>query len=175
MTQPDPSASAAEPPALDPAAVQRALAHLRREQNFNAAASAGMVAALTGAVIWAAITVATQYQIGWMAVGVGFLVGVAVRHFGRGIEPRFGYLGAGLALVGCLAGNFLSLVGFVSREQHLGFFALLGDVNWAAVPGAMASAANPMDLLFYGLALYEGYKFSFRQVTPAELQSAAGS
>jgi len=31
-----------------------------------------------------------------------------------------------------------------------------------------------MDLLFYGLAVYEGYRFSFRQVTDAEIGRAVG-
>jgi len=30
---------------------------------------------------------------------------------------------------------------------------------------------DPMDILFYGIAVYEGYKLSFRQVSPEELAS----
>ncbi len=165
----DPSRSGAAASAPDPAAVQRALDTLREDQNFNAAISAGMVAAVIGAVAWAAITVATEYQIGWMAVGVGFLVGYAVRRFGHGIEPRFGYLGAALALAGCALGNLLTVIGFVGRSEHISYLSLLGRLNWGAVPGIMAATFNPMDLLFYGIAVYEGYKFSFRVVTPAEV------
>ena len=40
---------------------------------------AGLGAAIVGAAIWAAITAATDYQIGFMAIGVGFLAGFAVR------------------------------------------------------------------------------------------------
>jgi hypothetical protein len=28
-----------------------------------------------------------------------------------------------------------------------------------------------MDLLFYGIAIYEGYKLSFRRLTPADLKA----
>jgi hypothetical protein len=31
---------------------------------------------------------------------------------------------------------------------------------------------DPMDLLFYGIALYEGYKLSFRQIGHEELERA---
>lgn len=57
-------------------------------QNLPAAIAAGVVAALIAAAVWATITVVTQFQIGWMAVGAGFLVGHAVRHFGRGLHLR---------------------------------------------------------------------------------------
>jgi hypothetical protein len=33
----------------------------------------------------------------------------------------------------------------------------------------MKATFSPIDLLFYGIAVYEGYRFSFRQVTPEEL------
>jgi len=63
------------------------------------------VAAGIGAALWALITVATNYQIGFMALGVGFLVGHSVRAFGKGVDTGFGVLGAVLALAGCLAGK----------------------------------------------------------------------
>jgi hypothetical protein len=41
---------------------------------------AGLAAAIIGAIVWAVLTVMTNYhQIGWMAVGVGALVGFALR------------------------------------------------------------------------------------------------
>jgi hypothetical protein len=33
----------------------------------------------------------------------------------------------------------------------------------------MAATFSPMDLLFYGIAIYEGYKFSFRQLTDEDM------
>jgi hypothetical protein len=58
--------------AIDPLILQAALQRLKSEQNLVLAALAGGVAALLGACIWAAVTVTTNYQIGWMAVGVVF-------------------------------------------------------------------------------------------------------
>ena len=156
-------------PVPDPAIVAQTIARLRDEQDFNLGLAAGLVAALIGAALWAGITIVTKYQIGWMAVGVGFLVGFAVRRFGRGIEPRFGYLGAALALVGCGLGNLFAVLGIVAGQESVSFFSLLGQVRWTAVPRIMAATFNPMDVLFYGIALYEGYKLSFRQLTASEL------
>ena len=68
------------------AELQHALEQLRSQQNFPAAVVAGFAGGTVGAIVWAVITVATDYQIGWMAVGVGFLVGFAVRAVGKGID-----------------------------------------------------------------------------------------
>jgi hypothetical protein len=46
---------------------------------------AGLAAAILGAIIWAVVTVTTKYQIGYMAIGVGALVGFALR-IGKGGE-----------------------------------------------------------------------------------------
>ena len=72
---------------------------------IQGAVLAGLIAAGLGAYLWAVITIATGYQIGFMAIGVGVLVGSAVRGFGKGIEPVFGVIGTTLALLGCAAGS----------------------------------------------------------------------
>ena len=77
---------------------------LRGEQNLLIALLAGIAAAVVGTIVWAAITVTTGYQIGYMAIAVGFIVGYAVR-LGNGIDKIFGVLGAALALGGCVLGN----------------------------------------------------------------------
>jgi hypothetical protein len=121
---------------------------------------AGAVAALIGAAIWAAITVATGYQIGWMAVGVGFLVGIAVRQFGRGTTPVYGTVGAALALAGCVLGNVFAMVGYYANQENLPFFSVLAQAHPVGVMNALIETASPIDLLFYGIAVYEGFKLS---------------
>ncbi|MFM8913911.1 MAG: hypothetical protein ACKOE6_13510, partial [Flammeovirgaceae bacterium] len=100
-----------------------------------------------------------------MAVGVGFLVGYCVRFLGKGIEKVFGIVGGALALVGCLLGNFFSMVGFAAKSESMGVLNILTSIDYSLVPTIMMEAFSPMDLLFYGIAVYEGYKFSIRQIT----------
>lgn len=130
--------------------------------NFVGGLIGGLVAAAIGAVAWAAITVTTQFQIGWMAVGVGVVVGFAVRKFGNGAESRYRILGGALALVGCVAGNLLSAIAFVAQSQSIPFFAALARLPMAALPELYAATFDVMDLLFYGIAIYEGYKLAVR-------------
>ena len=154
---------------IDPLIVQAAMQRLRSEQNLILAILAGGAAALLGAVIWAAITMVISYQIGWMAVGVGFLVGYAVRTFGKGIDRSYGVIGAGWSLAGCAAGNLLAVVGLVSQHQNVPLIDVLEKLDPEVIASLMQATFNPMDLLFYGIAVYEGYRFSFRQITKSDL------
>ena len=144
---------------------------LRSEQNLVAGLAAGFVAMVVSAILWAAVTIGTGYQIGYMAIAVGLLVGFSVRYLGKGVDSIFGYSGALLALLGCLLGNALSTIGFVAQAEGLSYFEALSVFNYAAIPELLVATFHPMDLLFYGIAVYEGYKFAFRQVTE---QEAAG-
>jgi len=159
----------AREPHVDPAEVQFALQQLRSQQSLVAGLGAGGLAAAVGAALWAAITVFTGYQIGWMAVGVGFLVGLAVRAAGKGIDPVFGVLGACLSLLGCAAGNLLAVCGLAAQQESMALLEVLSRLDADVVRQLMVATFSPMDLLFYGIALYEGYKLSFRQLAPDEL------
>jgi hypothetical protein len=167
------AAPAAAGQQLTNADVQRAVERLRGQQNFVAGLVAGAAAALVGAVIWAVITDVTGYQIGFMAIGVGFLVGYAVRVAGKGIDQSFAIMGAVLALLGCVVGNALAVLGIVASQENMTYAELWSRVDLPILGNLMATTFSPMDLLFYGIAIYEGYKLSFRQVTPDELQAAA--
>jgi len=156
-------------PEIDPAIVEVAMQQFASEQNLVGGVIAGLVAAVAGAAAWAVITVLTGYQIGWMAVGIGFLVGIAVRIVGKGLDKQFGIAGAVIALVGCLLGNILSVTYFVAQAESMGFFEVLSKLNPSITFELLTISFSPMDLLFYGIALYEGYRLSFRQITEEEL------
>ena len=128
--------------------------------SFPKALVFGLLAALIGAVCWATVSVLTGYQIGWMAVGVGFLVGFAVRFGGKGWSKGYGFLGGALALLGCLLGNALTIVGYASKELDVGLFQVFNTIDVSLVPSLMAQTFDAMDLLFYGIATFMGYKYS---------------
>lgn len=156
-------------PTVDPGKVNALVAELRARQNLAMGAVAGVLAAVVGALVWAVITVTTGFQIGWMAVGIGFLVGGTVRTLGQGIDKSFGRLGAGLALLGCLLGNFFSVCALVAQEAGVSASMVVTHINPAAIPELMIATFGPMDVLFYVIAVYEGYRFSFRKITPEDV------
>jgi len=151
--------------------LRRLIAQRKAAQNIGLGILGGAVGAAIGAAIWAAITSATHYQIGWMAVGVGFLAGFGVRIFGKGIDRIFGYVGALMAFAGCVAGNLLTVMLVVSSQGHipLGTIAsrLTPDLAWRM----LTADFSLIDLLFYGLAIFAGYRYAFQRITPAELEA----
>jgi hypothetical protein len=169
MPDPTQSLQAEQQSTVDPLILQAALQRIRSEQNLILAVLAGAAAALTGGCVWAVITVVTHFQIGWMAVGVGFLVGYAVKTFGKGINRSFGIVGAVWSLIGCAAGNLFTIVGTIANEQNIPIMSILEKLDLDIIASLMQATFNPMDVLFYGIAIYEGYKFSFRQLTQADL------
>ncbi len=159
---------------LKPEEMALVMERLRSEQNLARGALFGAAGAAAGAALWALVTVLTKYQIGWMAVGVGFLVGLGLRVGGRGLDRIFGMMGAGLALLGCLVGNVLAVAASVATAQDLSFLDALSRLKMAVAVDLLVATFSPMDLLFYGLAVYEGYRLSLRRVTMDEVKRVLG-
>lgn len=138
---------------------QPAIEQIDDQPNLLMGLIGGGVAMLVGAVVWGAITYFTEYQIGWMAVGVGFLVGMAVKFFGRGKSMIFGISSALLALIGCVLGNLFFYSGVVAREESVSFLEVFSFflLSPAALIELFTLAFDFMDILFYALALYAGF------------------
>lgn len=155
---------------VDQIKFQMMMQEMKENQNLSFGIIGGIVAAAIGASVWGIITAVTNFQIGWMAVGVGLLVGYAVRISGKGIDKTFGVVGAVLSLLGCVAGNLLTACIIISTHQHIPFVQLVSRLNPEIVIELIKATFNPMDLLFYGIAVYEGYRFSFRRLNKEELE-----
>ena len=152
------------PPRVPAAAAPHSPIITETEPNTGLAILAGLLACVVGAVIWAVITVVTHVQIGWVAIGVGFLVAWSVRTFGKGRSQAFGVIGAVLALLGCALGNLLSASAFLAEARAEPVMStilqVLGDPQLAT--RLMQASFNAMDLVFYAIAAYEGFKFARR-------------
>jgi hypothetical protein len=129
-------------------------------ENLPLGFMAGLAAAAIGAGLWALITIVVGFQIGWMAVGVGFLVGWAVRMAGNGRHSAFGFMGALLALSGCALGNLLAIIMIAARQYNVPPLAVLGRLTPDVVVGLMEASFRPMHVIFYFVAILEGYRFS---------------
>jgi hypothetical protein len=149
------------------------LEKLRMEQNLPMALIGGLAMMVICALVWAGITMGIKYQIGYMAIGVGLVVGFAIRFLGNGMDKIFGILGGILALTSCMLGNFLSVVGLSAQAEGIGYIEFMGLIDYSLVPQVMIETFSPMDILFYSLATYEGYKFSFRKITEEEIYENA--
>lgn len=130
------------------------------KENLPKAIICGAIASLLGAFAWGVISVSTGYQIGYMAIGVGFIVGMAMR-WGNGTRPLFGYIGAALALFSCILGDYLSIIGYVAKDYDLSYVDTFLSMHVADIFPVLVDNLMSMTALFYGIAIYEGYKLSF--------------
>lgn len=135
---------------------------LLAEQNLPKAVLFGALASIAGAVAWGLISVATGYQIGYMAIGVGFLVGMAMRQ-GKGVTMIFGIIGAALSLLSCVMGDFFSIIGLIAKEYDVSYMETLTRIDFKDIVSLLTDNLASMTIVFYGIALYEGYKLSFRE------------
>ncbi len=181
----DPSASSVPPPAqsgtapqitttpleYDQAKIKKYIARLRDQQNLGLALAGGAIGAAVGAALWGVITALTNFQIGFEAVGVGFLVGFLVRVLGKGIDKVYGFVGAVFSLLGCVAGNVLTVMIAVSNHTGTPLPAIASHMTPQIAWDMLIADFNPIDLLFYALGLYYGYRSSFHRITADELAS----
>lgn len=151
--------NALDAPELEGMDYEQALAQLRSGQNFPLAIVAGLAAAIVGAVVWAGVVYATNYEIGLIAVALGAVVGLAIRATGHGVDQKFGILGGACAAFGWGLGTVLADVGLAAQQFDKPFMEVLTTADLMAL---ISTLASPMDLLFLGIAVFEGYKLAFR-------------
>ena len=142
------------------------LSGIQDSQNLSMGITAGLATAIVGGILWAVISYYTRYQSGFMAIGVGFLVGLSIRHFGKGKDLSFSIAGAFLSLIGCLLGNIFTICTYISVDEGIGIFEVLADLDYATIPDILMATFEPMDALFYGLAIYQGFKSSVIRTAP---------
>ena len=135
---------------------------LNFDSNLILGLIAGTVAMLISAILWGVITYVTEYQISFMAIGVGFFVGIAIQKFGKGNSLIFGISGAVLSFLGCVLGNFFFYNGVIAKEWEISFFEVLLTLSLdpAAIIELFTLTFDIMDLLFYGIAAYIGFQTS---------------
>ena len=149
------------------------LDQLRGRQRFWAAVVSGVLAGLLCGALWGLLIGVSGLHIELAClpmIGVGLLVGKAIALFGRGVDPRFAWWGAGIAALTSIAGYLFSAL--VTVELQLRFH---GDI------AMLFSRIEPMGRLFlanlgwadgvcFGIAVYEGYRFSRLPITETSLQ-----
>ena len=152
-------------------AIMQLVTNLRLRQSLPLGIVGGLIGAVVAAALWAAITAATHFQIGYMALAVGFIVGYGVRTLGRGVDRAFGITGAVLSLFGCVAGNLGATMVIASTQLKIPLLTIVGKLTPELLWLLLRDGFQVMDLFFYGFAVYSGYRYAFRRLTPEEIAS----
>jgi hypothetical protein len=121
----------------------------------------GLSAAVISALVWYLFVVLTHYQIGFVAVGVGLLIGVAVR-FGaggkRGITLQF--ISVAIALLAMGTSEYLIIHYFAVQalaEEGYTDIPLILPVGLMLRLIVESIKSDPLTLLFWGIAAWEAF------------------
>lgn len=125
---------------------------------------AAVVAAILGGVVWGLIVKWSDYEVGFVAWGIGFLVGIAVLGATRGARgPVFQVVAVAGALLGILLGKYLSfawVLQAVAREETGGAveIAVLSRDTVELFRDELDTVFDWIDLLWVGLAVYTAWR-----------------
>ena len=85
---------------------------LSSKQRFTRALIAGIPSALGLGMAYGTLTRILPIRFSIVYIGIGWLIGRIIQENGRGVQPRFSLLAAGLALISFLLADGISVVGF---------------------------------------------------------------
>lgn len=126
--------------------------------------------ALLGAIAWGAITAATHFQIGYMAIGVGLLAGYGMRMLGGGRDRADGAIAGIVAFLGCVLGNLLTaVIDFAPHDnahRSVAELTILVLLNPKLAWFMLSENFSIIDVLFYALAVYAGYRAALKPPAP---------
>ena len=125
------------------------------------AVAAGLVAAIVGGIAWGVIVKLSDYEVGIVAWGIGFIAGTAVVLATRGAKgPRLQVIAVACALIGILLGKYLSYALIVQEDaesfgQSIGLFS--GDM-FSFFRDDLDAVFGLFDLLWTGLAVFTAWR-----------------
>ncbi|WP_405618027.1 hypothetical protein [Streptomyces sp. NBC_00076] len=156
-TAPQPQPTDGNPFAQQPGAMPPPLAPLApaRSGNVPLGLVAAVVAALVTAGIYGAIIGATEREIGYAAVGVGFLIGLAAGKLG-GSNPALPVVSALLSLGAVYVGQLIGVAMIMADVANLSFSTMITE-HFDVVTSGWKESADPMTFLFFAIGAFAAF------------------
>ena len=125
------------------------------------AVAAGLVAALVGGIVWGLIVKVSDYEVGFVAWGIGFIAGTAVVLATRGAKgTQFQVIAVVSALLGILLGKYLGYA-FDIKEQAdaagVSIGLLSGDM-FSFFREDLENVFGLFDVLWVGFAVFTAWR-----------------
>ena len=136
--------------------INKVFAEETKNPNLPKAILGGIVGGGLGGLLWFLFVVVTKLELGWIAIGVGWLVGMGV-HLGSGRKRglHLQLLSAFLTLATLFIANYFVLYKLVQDEVGIGLqqlpFSLVMQVF-------MKSIISPIGLLIWAIGLYVAFR-----------------
>lgn len=124
----------------------------------------GVLAALAGGFVWGLIVILTDYEVGFVAWGVGFLAGLAVVRFAGGRKGApLQAVAVVSSLLGIVLGKYISFAYFFKTavEERFGVdISYFDSVIFTAFRENLGDVFGGFDLLWAGLAVVTAWRLA---------------
>ncbi len=125
------------------------------------AIAAGLVGALVGGIAWGLIAKISNYEVGFVAWGIGFIAGTAVVLATRGAKgPRLQVIAVVSALLGILLGKYLAFAFAVQDDAKAAgdSIGLVSGDMFSLFRDNLDVAFGFFDLLWVGFAVFAAWR-----------------
>lgn len=123
-------------------------ARLVRAQSLRNAVVAGLIVLIAFCLLWVAASALTGRVFAWMTVVLGYMLGLAIRRAGRGVDWRFPTLAAAFALGGSVFSNVVLAASTTAAEFGTGTIDILQAVTSMTWPVFFDEVWNIADSFF---------------------------
>jgi len=132
--------------------------------NFVGAVVLGLVAGIVSGVVWYLVEVLTGYQVGYIALGAGYLVGLAVV-WGSGKKRGsiLQLISVAITLISVCGASYFSALYYINKyvsEEAAKQGKQLTSYIWVSPfnPDLLKVVISPIGILIWGLALYIAFR-----------------
>jgi len=138
---------------------------LVRAQSFRNAVVAALIVLTLFCVIWMLLSLMTDRVFPWMTVVLGYMLGLSIRHAGRGVDWRFPTLAASMALAGSIISNIVLAASTTAESYGTGTVDILQAVTVMTWPVFFDEIWNVADGFYAVVATSVAAFFASRRLT----------
>ena len=141
------------------------------EQNFPAAVIAGAVATVLAAAAYGIITARWAFSYGFVAAGVGIVIGLSMQFLGRGISMKFAVLATVYTIAGCVLGNVFRVIMELARASATSPIDVIQNNSLSMLADQSLSYVSPVDLVYWFIAVFCAVFFAKRPLSSHRWQA----
>ena len=124
------------------------------EQNFAAAVIVGAVATILAAAAYGIIVATWAFSYGFVAAGVGIVIGLSMQFLGRGISMKFAVVATVYAIIGCVLGNLFRVIIELAQANATSPIDVLRNNSLSVLAEWSVSDVSFVDLVYWFVAVF---------------------
>lgn len=155
-------------PKVDKAPTQEDAQRLHAAQSLRNAIMASVIVIVVFCVFWSMLSMLLGRIFPWMSLLLGYLIGLAVRRAGLGLDWRFPVVAALFAILGSLLANIVVAAAFTAPILETTTLKVLQGLTVMTWPVFFDEVMTPADLVFALFAAGIAAFYANRRLTRRE-------